>query len=297
MYIGDTSTRGMHHLVYEIVDNSIDEAMAGFCKQITVRVTADDGIVVIDDGRGIPTGINKEQGVSGVTVAMTKLHAGGKFKKDVYKVSGGLHGVGASVVNALSEVCEVEVYQNGHVHFQAFQRGEALAPLETRGKTDRTGTKTFFKPDRQIFGDQKFDASILTARFRELAFLNRGVSIRFVDERSDPPTEEQFRYEGGIREFVERLNRGRSKLHEGVIYVEREEERRRRRGRGAIPRWIHRDDPVLRQQHPHDRRRYARQRVQVCADHAPWPTTRSARTCSSPTTSPAATTSARGSPP
>ncbi len=224
MYIGDTGVRGMHHLVYEIVDNSIDEAMAGFCSQITVRITADDAIVVQDDGRGIPVGINKGQGVSGVTVAMTKLHAGGKFKKDVYQVSGGLHGVGASVVNALSETCEVEVYQDGHIHFQAFQRGEALGLLEKRGKTDRTGTKTFFKPDRQIFGDQKFDASILTTRFRELAFLNRGVNIRFIDEREDPPAEESFNYEGGIVEFVDRLNKGRSTLHEDVIYVERSEQ-------------------------------------------------------------------------
>ena len=224
MYIGDTGARGMHHLVYEIVDNSIDEAMAGYCSQIIVRITADDGIVVVDDGRGIPTGINKDQGVSGVTVAMTKLHAGGKFKKDVYQVSGGLHGVGASVVNALSEMCEVEVYQDGHIHFQAFQRGEALGPLERRGKTDRSGTKTFFKPDRQIFGDQKFDASILTTRFRELAFLNRGVNIRFVDEREDPPTEETFNYEGGLVEFVERLNKGRSTLQDDVIYIERREQ-------------------------------------------------------------------------
>ncbi len=223
MYIGDTSVRGMHHLVYEIVDNSIDEAMAGFCSLIVVRVTADNGIIVVDDGRGIPTGINKEQGVSGVTVAMTKLHAGGKFKKDVYQVSGGLHGVGASVVNALSETCEVEVYQDGHIHFQAFQRGEELGPLEVRGKTDRTGTKTFFKPDRQIFDDIKYDASLLTTRFRELAFLNKGITIRFIDEREDPPAEEEFHYDGGIQEFVERMNKGRSPLHEGVIYVERAE--------------------------------------------------------------------------
>jgi DNA gyrase subunit B len=221
MYIGDTGSRGMHHLVYEIVDNSIDEAMAGFCDMIVVRVTADNGIIVVDDGRGIPTGINKEQGASGVTVAFTKLHAGGKFKKDVYQVSGGLHGVGASVVNALSEVCEVEVYQNGHIHFQAFARGDALGELETRGKTKRTGTKVFFKPDRQVFGDQEFDASILTARFRELAFLNKGVTIRFVDERADPPAETIFKYDGGIQEFVTRLNKGRSRLHEDVIYVER----------------------------------------------------------------------------
>jgi DNA gyrase subunit B len=223
MYIGDTGQRGMHHLVYEIVDNSIDEAMAGFCTQIVVRITADDGIVVVDDGRGIPAGINKEQGVSGVTVAMTKLHAGGKFKKDVYKVSGGLHGVGASVVNALSEVCEVEVYQEGHIHFQAFSRGHALADLERRGRTDRHGTKTYFKPDRQIFGDQRFDAAMLATRFRELAFLNKGITIRFVDERADPPAESVFSFGGGIQEFVQRLNKGRTPLHDDIVYVEREE--------------------------------------------------------------------------
>ena len=152
MYIGDTAQRGLHHLVYEIVDNSIDEAMAGFCTNIIVRITADNAIVVIDDGRGIPTDINKAQGSPGVTVALTKLHAGGKFNQGVYKVSGGLHGVGASVVNALSEVCEVEVYQNGHIHFQAFSRGTPVGPLERRGRSDRRGTKIFFKPDHEIFG-------------------------------------------------------------------------------------------------------------------------------------------------
>jgi DNA gyrase subunit B len=224
MYIGDTTTRGLHHLVYEIVDNSIDEAMAGYCKNIIVRVTADNGIIVIDDGRGIPTDINKAQGVPGVTLAMTKLHAGGKFNKGVYKVSGGLHGVGASVVNALSEVCEVEVYQKGHIHFQAFSRGLPLGPLETRGKTDRRGTKVYFKPDRQVFPDVTFDTSVLTTRLRELAFLNRGVMIRFQDERKDPPFEREFCFEGGIREFVSRLNEGRNVLHPDVIYVEGEQD-------------------------------------------------------------------------
>ncbi len=224
MYIGDTSVRGMHHLVYEIVDNSIDEAMAGFCTTIVVRLTADNGVIVLDDGRGIPTDIHEGQGLPGVTVAMTKLHAGGKFKKDVYKVSGGLHGVGASVVNALSERMEVEVYQKGHIHFQAFQRGDPLGPLERRGRTERTGTKVFFRPDRQVFGDLAFDANLLTNRFRELAFLNRGVQIRFVDERADPPKETSFQFEGGIREFVERLNKGRTPIHEGVLHIEREED-------------------------------------------------------------------------
>jgi len=224
MYIGDTAARGLHHLVYEIVDNAIDEAMAGFCTNIVVRVTADNGIVVIDDGRGIPVDINKAQGLPGVTVALTKLHAGGKFTHGVYKVSGGLHGVGASVVNALSEVCEVEVYQKNHIHFQAFSRGAPVGPLEKRGRTDRRGTKVFFKPDREIFGRYSFDSNILVARFRELAFLNRGVSIRFVDERRDPPLEREFKAEGGIQEFVQRLNEGRRALHDDVIYVEAEQD-------------------------------------------------------------------------
>ena len=220
MYIGDTAQRGLHHLVYEIVDNSIDEAMAGFCQNIVVRITADNGIVVADDGRGIPTDINKAQGLPGLTVAYTKLHAGGKFEKGVYKVSGGLHGVGASVVNGLSEVCEVEVYQKGHIHFQAFSRGIPVGPMEVRGKTDRRGTKVFFKPDPEIFPHIVFDANTLAARFRELAFLNRGVMIRFVDEREDPPFEKEFYAEGGIQEFVRRLNEGRRSLHDDVIYIE-----------------------------------------------------------------------------
>ena len=224
MYIGDTGPRGMHHLVYEIVDNSIDEAMAGFCENIVVRITSDGGVIVTDDGRGIPTDINVAHGLPGVTIAMTKLHAGGKFKKDVYQVSGGLHGVGASVVNALSEVCEVEVFQNGKIHFQAFSRGESLGDLETQGSTERTGTKVFFKPDRQIFGDVEFDASTLAGRFKELAFLNKGVNIKFVDERSEPPVEEQYYFEGGITEFVQHLNEARNPLHTDVIYVEKQEE-------------------------------------------------------------------------
>lgn len=224
MYIGDTSQRGLHHLVYEIVDNSIDEAMAGYCTNIVVRITVDNAIVVADDGRGIPTDINKAQGLPGVTVALTMLHAGGKFNQGVYKVSGGLHGVGASVVNALSEVCEVEVYQGGHIYFQAYSRGIPVGPLERRGRTDRRGTKIFFKPDHEIFKEYQFDANILVARFRELAFLNRGVTIRFVDERQDPPEEKEFRADGGIQEFVLRLNEGRRALHDDVIYVESEQD-------------------------------------------------------------------------
>jgi DNA gyrase subunit B len=222
MYIGDTTVRGLHHLVYEIVDNSVDEAMAGHCDNIHVRVTADDGIVVTDDGRGIPVDEVPGQGLPGVTVALTKLHAGGKFDHGAYKVSGGLHGVGASVVNALSERCEVEVYQKGRIHFLAFERGKPLGKLETRGKTDKHGTKVYFKPDPTIFPVAKFDASTIASRLRELAFLNKGLTIRFTDERAEPPKEETFHAEGGIREFVAWLNEGKEVLHSDVIHVERE---------------------------------------------------------------------------
>jgi DNA gyrase subunit B len=220
MYIGDTTVRGLHHLVYEIVDNSIDEAMAGFAKTIHVRITADDGVVVEDDGRGIPVDDVPGQGLPGVTVAYTKLHAGGKFDHGAYKVSGGLHGVGASVVNALSERCEVEVYTKGRIHFQAFERGKPLGKLEVLGKTDKRGTKVYFKPDGKIFPVIKFDATVVSERLRELAFLNRGLAITFIDERADPPTEESFRYDGGIKEFVAWLNEGKEPLHSDVVYVE-----------------------------------------------------------------------------
>ncbi len=222
MYIGDTVTRGLHHLVYEIVDNSVDEALAGYCKNVHVRITGDDGIVVTDDGRGIPTDLVPGTKLPGVTVAFTKLHAGGKFDHGAYKVSGGLHGVGASVVNALSERCEVEVYRNGRIHWQAYERGRATGDLEIRGKTDKRGTKVYFKPDPKIFQVTKFEFATLAVRLRELAFLNKGLAIRLTDERADPPREESYRYEGGIKEFVAYLNEGKEVLHADVIYVERE---------------------------------------------------------------------------
>ena len=224
MYIGDTGERGMHHLVYEIVDNAIDEAMAGFCSEIHIRIEPENTVTVIDDGRGIPTGINAKRGEPGLTVAYTTLHAGGKFKKDAYAVSGGLHGVGASVVNALSESCHVGVYQKGQVHEQSFVRGIATGPMTSGGSTDKTGTRVSFRPDRQIFGDRAFDADVLAPRFRELAFLNKGIRIEFVDARTDPAHTHTFRFEGGIQEFVAMLNEGRRVLHEDVIYVERKEQ-------------------------------------------------------------------------
>jgi DNA gyrase subunit B len=224
MYIGDTGSRGMHHLVYEIVDNSIDEALAGYCKAISVRLLPDNGVVVVDDGRGIPVGVNKQHGVSALELAYTKLHAGGKFEKGAYKVSGGLHGVGASVVNALSEECEVEVYQGGHVYVQSYVRGAPRGPVERRERTDRHGTRVYFRPDRTIFGAVRFDAEILATRLRELAFLNRGVTIRFTDERVSPPKERTFKYDGGIQEFVRHLNQGSTALHDDVISVEKEQD-------------------------------------------------------------------------
>ena len=222
MYIGDTTARGLHHLVYEIVDNSVDESLAGFCKNIHVRITPDDGIVVTDDGRGIPTDEVPGQGLPGVTVAMTKLHAGGKFDHGAYKVSGGLHGVGASVVNALSERCEVEVYQRGRIHHQAFERGKPMGKLEVRGKTDKRGTKTYFKPDGKIFPEIHFDFGTISSRLRELAFLNKGLSIKLTDERAEPVKEESFRFEGGLKEFVSWLNDGKDALHPDVFYVDKE---------------------------------------------------------------------------
>ncbi|MBL9086223.1 MAG: DNA topoisomerase (ATP-hydrolyzing) subunit B [Planctomycetia bacterium] len=224
MYIGDTTTRGLHHLVYEIVDNSVDEHLAGHAKVIQVRVTADNGIIVTDDGRGIPVDEVPGQGLPGVTVAYTKLHAGGKFDHGAYKVSGGLHGVGASVVNALSERCEVEVYQRGKVHFQAFERGKAMTKLEVRGKSDKRGTKVYFKPDPKIFPVTVFDAGTIATRLRELAFLNKGLEIHFTDERTDPPKAETFRYDGGIKEFVTWLNEGKETLHNDVFYVDRDQD-------------------------------------------------------------------------
>ncbi|WP_126424605.1 DNA topoisomerase (ATP-hydrolyzing) subunit B [Brevibacillus marinus] len=225
MYIGSTSSRGLHHLVWEIVDNSIDEALAGYCDEIHVYVRPGNTITVTDNGRGIPTGIHEKTGKSTVETVLTVLHAGGKFGGGGYKVSGGLHGVGSSVVNALSEWLEVEVKQNGHVYFMRFHQGEPEADLQVVGDTDETGTTISFKPDPEIFTETtEFDYEVLQKRLRELAFLNKGLRIVLHDERPDQERTEEFYYEGGIVQFVEYLNRNREPLHDEVIYCEGEKD-------------------------------------------------------------------------
>ncbi len=217
MYIGDTGNRGFHHLVYEVTDNSVDESLAGFCKNINITIHPDESITVEDDARGIPVDIHKD-GRSALEVVMTVLHAGGKFDSDTYKVSGGLHGVGASVVNALSSACSVEVRKKGKVWKQSYEKGIPLGQLESIGETDRTGTKTTFKPDREIFkgDDIKFDFNTLAKRFRELAFLNAGLHFTLKDERTGK--EEHFQYVDGIAEFVKFMNESKKALHNEVIY-------------------------------------------------------------------------------
>jgi len=216
MYIGSTSARGLHHLVYEVVDNSIDEALAGHCDKVEVTICNDNSIIVSDNGRGIPVGMH-ETGKPAVEVVLTILHAGGKFGGGGYKVSGGLHGVGISVVNALSSYLEVEVKQDGKVHSIRFERGNTARPLKIIGNTEDTGTKVTFKPDEEIFEELVYNFDTLKQRLRELAFLNKGITITLKDERTD--TEKVFFYEGGIRSFVEHLNKNKTALHEIPIYV------------------------------------------------------------------------------
>jgi len=218
MYIGSTSSRGLHHLVYEVVDNSIDEAMAGHCTRIQVTIHADNSVTVVDDGRGIPVDIHPTEGVSGVELAMTVLHAGGKFDKESYKVSGGLHGVGISVVNALSESLDVEVWRDGGRWHQSFVRGAPVKPLERLGDAEGSGTKVHFKPDGQIFTELVYSYETLSTRLREQAFLNRGLEISIRDERSEEPTDETYRYEGGLAEYVEYLRATRTPVHDNVLY-------------------------------------------------------------------------------
>lgn len=217
MYIGNVDIEGLHHLVYEVVDNSIDEAMAGYCDLIKVIVHTDNSVSVEDNGRGIPVGIHKTEGVPAVEVVLTKLHAGGKFDNDSYKVSGGLHGVGVSVVNALSENFEVEIYKDKKIYHQTYKKGIKNSELETTGKTDKRGTKICFSPDPDIFNTNNFNYSILTRRLRELAYLNKGLKITIEDERSD--NKEEFYYKGGIVSFIEYMNRRNTTLHKPV-YIE-----------------------------------------------------------------------------
>ena len=222
MYIGSTSSRGLHHLVYEIVDNSVDEALAGFCKNIEVTINKDESVTVTDDGRGIPVGINQKSGLTGVEVVFTILHAGGKFGGGGYKVSGGLHGVGASVVNALSNWLGVEICSEGKIYKQRFERGKTIYPLKVVGECplEQNGTKVVFLPDDTIFEETIFDYEILKQRLRETAFLTKNLRIILKDERVEPAVEKEFHYAGGIKEFVTYLNKSKEPLYQDIVYCE-----------------------------------------------------------------------------
>src|SRR5262245_22594582 len=221
MYVGSTGSRGLHHLVYEVVDNAVDEALAGRCDRIEVILHPDNSVTVIDNGAGIPVDMIKEQGLPAVTVVLTKLHAGGKFGGDGYKVSGGLHGVGVSVVNALSERLVAEVKRDGKFWRQEFERGEPTADLKAVGPTKETGTTISFLPDAEVFEEVDFSHEILQQRLRETAFLTKGLRIVLVDEREGEKREE-FHYPGGIRDFVAHVNRAKEPGHKHVVYFERE---------------------------------------------------------------------------
>ena len=220
MYIGSTGPKGLHHLVYEIVDNSIDEALAGYCKTIHVTIQNDNSIMVEDDGRGMPVDKHPKMGIPAVEVIHTVLHAGGKFGGGGYKVSGGLHGVGASVVNALSTHMEVEIKRNGKIYKQCYEKGKTVSKLEVIGESRKTGSKTIFWPDPEIFETTVFDFDVLEHRLREMAFLNKGIKIVFKDEREGKKRSETYHYEGGIKEFVSFINKNKDPLHQDVIYFE-----------------------------------------------------------------------------
>ncbi|MEO8661710.1 MAG: ATP-binding protein, partial [Bryobacteraceae bacterium] len=223
MYIGSTGESGLHHLVYEVVDNSVDEALAGHCNEILVTIHLDDSVTVVDNGRGIPVDIKEDFGISAAEIVMTKLHAGGKFDSNSYKVSGGLHGVGVSCVNALSEQLLLEIWRDGYTWEQEYCKGAPKSPLARAGKAGKkTGTKITFKPDATIMDATKFNFDTLSQRLRELAFLNKGLTIKLTDEREEPVKAHEFHYSGGIAEFIKHLNRGKSVLHEKPIYFEGE---------------------------------------------------------------------------
>src|SRR5436305_7857676 len=224
MYIGSTGELGLHHLVYEVVDNSIDEALAGYCDAVEVAIHLDNSITVIDNGRGIPVDLMKKERRSAAEVVMTKLHAGGKFDSNAYKVSGGLHGVGVSCVNFLSELLHLEIWRDGLTYEQEYERGIPVTKLEMTGKTRRRGTKITFKPDTEIFDVTEFSFDKLSERLREKAFLNKGIRITIKDEREEPERSHEFYYRGGIAEFVKHLNKNKSTLHEKPIYFEKEGE-------------------------------------------------------------------------
>ncbi|MGG1348151.1 DNA topoisomerase (ATP-hydrolyzing) subunit B [Bacillus subtilis] len=225
MYIGSTNSKGLHHLVWEIVDNSIDEALAGYCTDINIQIEKDNSITVVDNGRGIPVGIHEKMGRPAVEVIMTVLHAGGKFDGSGYKVSGGLHGVGASVVNALSTELDVTVHRDGKIHRQTYKRGVPVTDLEIIGETDHTGTTTHFVPDPEIFTETtEYDYDLLANRVRELAFLTKGVNITIEDKREGQERKNEYHYEGGIKSYVEYLNRSKEVVHEEPIYIEGEKD-------------------------------------------------------------------------
>lgn len=224
MYIGSTSAKGLHHLVYEIVDNSVDEALAGFCNEITVKIHPDNSISVMDNGRGIPVDINDQKGMSALQMVFTILHAGGKFGGGGYKVSGGLHGVGASVVNALSEWLEVNVYVDGYEYYQRYERGKVMCELQKIGPTEKRGTTVHFLPDKEIFEETVFDYKVLKQRLREIAFLTKGLRISLTDVREEEPILSSFHYEGGIREYVAYLNKANTPLYDEIIYCEGEKD-------------------------------------------------------------------------
>jgi DNA gyrase subunit B len=224
MYIGSTGTDGLHHIVYEVVDNSVDEALAGYCSAIAVVIEKQNIIRVEDNGRGIPVDIHPQEKISALEVVMTKLHAGGKFDKTSYKVSGGLHGVGVSVTNALSEWCEVWVKRDRKVYFQRYKRGVPEKKVEVIGTSDSTGTITRFKADKQIFEDINYSFDTLSNRLRELAFLNKGVAISIVDERGSKPKAHEFKFQGGVKSFIEYLNKNKNPIHKEVVYIESERE-------------------------------------------------------------------------